>query len=77
MIKIGCTTRPYQEVPFPEACHRIAAAGYTDVAVFSRAGVGADSSREQVLATRAVAQDAGLEPSMLLARAHLDLGLEE
>ena len=74
-LTLGCTTRPFQ-VPFAEACQRIAAAGYTDVAVFG-AVVGADSNREEALAARQAALDAGLAPSMLLARAQLDLGLDE
>jgi sugar phosphate isomerase/epimerase len=61
-------------VSFAEACRRIAAGGYTDVAVFG--GITPDSSREDVLAVRQIAVDAGLAPSMLLARAPLDLGLE-
>jgi sugar phosphate isomerase/epimerase len=76
-LTIGCTTRPYVGLSFQEACRRIAAAGYTDVAVFSQAGVGPDSSRDQVRAARAIAQDAGVRPSMLLARARLELGLED
>ena len=75
-LTLGCTTRPFAKLPFAEACQRIAAAGYTDVAVFGDV-VGSDSSREEVLATRQVAQDAGLVPSMLLARAQLDLGPDE
>jgi sugar phosphate isomerase/epimerase len=71
---MGCTTRPFQELSFAEACRRIAAAGYTDVAIFR--GITADSSREEVLGMRQVAVDAGLAPSMVLARAPLDLGLE-
>ena len=35
---IGCTTRPYGSLTFPEACDHIAAAGYADVAVFANAG---------------------------------------
>jgi sugar phosphate isomerase/epimerase len=57
-----------------EACRRIAAAGYTDVALFS--GVTTESSHEDVVAVRQIVADAGLAPSMLLARAPLDLGLE-
>jgi sugar phosphate isomerase/epimerase len=73
-LTMGCTTRPFRDVSFAEACRRIAAAGYTDVAVF--AGITPDSSREEVLAVRQIASDAGLAPSMLLAHALLDLGLE-
>jgi sugar phosphate isomerase/epimerase len=74
-LTLGCTTRPFAKVPFAEACQRIAAAGYTDVALFDT--VDADSSREETLAARQVALDAGLAPSMLLARSYLDLGLDE
>jgi sugar phosphate isomerase/epimerase len=74
-LTLGCTTRPFANAPFAEACRRIAAAGYTDVALFS--GVGADGSRSDALAARQVALDAGLAPSMLLARAQLELGLDE
>jgi sugar phosphate isomerase/epimerase len=73
-LTLGCTTRPFSGVSFSEACGRIAAAGYTDVALFSDVGVG--NSRQEALAARQVAVDAGLTPSMLLARAQLDLGLE-
>jgi sugar phosphate isomerase/epimerase len=73
-LTMGCTTRPFRDLPFDEACSRIAAAGYTDVAIFT--GITPDSSREDVLGMRQTAVDAGLEPSMLLARAPLDLGLE-
>jgi sugar phosphate isomerase/epimerase len=73
-LTMGCTTRPFQDLSFAEACQHIAAAGYTDVAVFR--GITPDSSREDVLAMRQVAADAGLAPSMLLARAPLDQGPE-
>jgi sugar phosphate isomerase/epimerase len=68
-LTMGCTTRPFQDLSLAEACQRIAAAGYTDVAIFR--GIDSDSSREDVLAMRQVAADAGLAPSMLLARASL------
>jgi sugar phosphate isomerase/epimerase len=73
-LTMGCTTRPFQDVSFAEACRHIAAAGYTDVAIFR--GIEPDSSREDVLAMRQLAADAGLAPSMLLARAPLELGPE-
>lgn len=34
-LTIGCTTRPYAGLSYEEAFERIAAAGYTDVAVFA------------------------------------------
>ena len=52
---IGCTTRPYGSLTFPEACEHIAAAGYTDVAVFANAGqvpVRADSTDAEIAETR-------------------------
>jgi sugar phosphate isomerase/epimerase len=76
-LTIGCTTRPYAGLSFEETCARIAAAGYTDVALFSDVGVDGDSRREDALAARKVAEDAGLLPSMLLVRKNLGLGLDE
>jgi sugar phosphate isomerase/epimerase len=73
---LGCTTRPYSTLSFAETCARIAAAGYTDVALFGNAGVTEDSDRDAVLAARQTARDAGLAPSMLLAHAQLDRGIE-
>ena len=78
-LTIGCTTRPYAKLSFADACERIAAAGYTDVAVF-RCGeqipVRADCTPEEAREARTVAQDAGLEPSMLIGGTKLDLGLD-
>lgn len=68
-LTIGCTTRPFKDLPFPEACLCIAAAGYTDVAIFSDVGLAADSSYKEILEVREVAEDSGLTPSMLLAHA--------
>ena len=78
-LAIGCTTRPFNEISFAEACERIAAAGYTDVAVFANEGqtpVRSDSSPEEVASTRQAAGDAGLAPSMLIGRTQLNLGLD-
>jgi sugar phosphate isomerase/epimerase len=72
---LGCTTRPVANVPLDEACRRIAGAGYTDLALFR--GVQAETPREEVVTVRETIHDAGLVPSMLLARTQLDLGLEE
>ena len=76
---IGSTTRPYSKLTYEEAFERIAAAGYSDVAVFANAGhmpVHADSTSAEVAAVRQAAESAGVVPSMLLARAVLDEGLE-
>ena len=76
---IGCTTRPYGSLTFAEACEHIAAAGYTDVAVFANAGqvpVQADSTEAEIAETRKIAAEAGLAPSMLIGSTKLNLGLE-
>ena len=76
---IGCTTRPYGALTFAEACEHIAAAGYTDVAVFANAGqipVRADSTDAEIAETRKAAAAAGLTPSMLIGSTKLNLGLE-
>ena len=76
---IGCTTRPYGSLTFAEACEHIAAAGYTDVAVFANAGqvpVQANSTDAEIAETRKAAADAGLVPSMLIGSTKLNLGLE-
>lgn len=76
---IGSTTRPYNQLTFSDACQRIAGAGYTDVAVFAHdreMPVDSNSSADQVAAARKSAADAGLSPSMILGRTHLELGLE-
>ena len=76
---LGSTTRPYNQLTFAEACQRIAAAGYSDVAVFAHnreMPVDSGSSADEVAATRQAAADSGLNPSMVLGRTHLELGLE-
>ena len=77
-LVIGCTTRPYAAWPFAEACAHIAAAGYSDVAVFRNKGeiaLHADSTPDDIAAARKIVADAGLAPSMLIGRTQLDLGL--
>ena len=76
---MGSTTRPYNQLAFAEACERIATAGYSDVAVFAHnreMPVDSSSSSDQVAAARRAAADAGLIPSMLLGRTHLERGLD-
>ena len=76
---IGCTTRPYNTLALAEAFGRIAAAGYSDVAVFNMEGrmaVRSDSTPDEVATVRKAATDAGLNPSMLLGTAQLALGPE-
>jgi len=75
-IALGCTTRPYAQLDFAGACAQIAAAGYSDVAVFGRSVVHSQSTHEEVGAARKTAEDAGLVPSMLLGRVQLELGLD-
>jgi len=76
-LTIGCTTRPLAELDFVEICRHIADAGYTDVALFFDVGIGADTPREHTLAARRTAVEAGLSPSMLIAKAELEAGLDE
>ncbi|MFH1568946.1 MAG: TIM barrel protein [Gemmatimonadota bacterium] len=77
-LTIGATTRPHSKLSYTEAFARIARAGYTDVAVFASEGkvpVSAESTPAEVAAVRRAAADAGLAPSMVLARTRLDLGV--
>ncbi len=78
-LTIGCTTRPFGKLSFQEACARIAAAGYTDVAVF-RCGeaipVSSESTSDEAKEARKIAEDAGLSPSMLIAGTKLNEGLQ-
>jgi sugar phosphate isomerase/epimerase len=78
-LTIGCTTRLYSTCSFEEACAHIAAAGYTDVAVFRNQQalpVTAESTPDEVAAARQAAADAGLTPSMLIGRTNLGLGVD-
>ncbi len=83
-LTIGCTTRPHASLTLAEACEHIAAAGYTDVAVFGnkidadRSGnlVRSDSTPDEMAAARKAVSDAGLEPSMLIGSTKLNLGLD-
>lgn len=80
---IGCTTRPYQVLPFAVACEQIAADGFTELAVYYSAvgidqyalPVSAISSREEVISPRNAAAAAGVKPAMLLGYSHPELGL--
>ncbi|MEW6750571.1 MAG: TIM barrel protein [Candidatus Latescibacterota bacterium] len=76
---IGCTSRPYAKLDYPEAYARIAAAGYTEVAVFANQGrvpIRADSTPQEVADVRRAAADAGLYPSMVIGGVRLDLGAD-
>jgi len=82
-LTIGSTTRPYAGLSYAEAFDRIGKAGYTDVAIFANQvgdekviPVDSDSSADAIAAVKKAATDAGVNPSMLLGRAHLDRGLE-
>lgn len=77
---VGSTTRPYNQLTYQEAFARIARAGYGHVALFNsapegKAPVRADSTPAEVAAVRQAAADAGVVPSMVLARTQLDLGV--
>ena len=76
---IGCTTRPYTSLALAEACRHIADAGFSDVAVFPHEGgvpVRSETAAHQVKECRNQAVDAGLAPSMVMAKAGLNRGLE-
>ena len=76
---IGSTSRPYAKLSYQEAYERIAAAGYTDLAVFGNTGqvpVRAESTAGEVASVRKAAADAGLVPSMLIGGTRLNLGIE-
>ena len=78
-LVIGCTTRPYAALSFADACGHIAAAGYSDAAVFRNKGeiaVHADSTPDHIATARKIVADAGLVPSMLIGSTKLDLGLD-
>ena len=83
-LVVGCTTRPYNTLSLAEACERIAAAGYTDVAVFANkidenkraVPVRSDSTPDEVAAAGKAAADAGLKPSMLIGGTKVNLDLD-
>ncbi|MGL4996734.1 MAG: sugar phosphate isomerase/epimerase family protein [Deefgea sp.] len=80
---IACTTRPYQILPFAAACEQIAAAGFSELAVYYSASgpdqyvlpVNADSTSSEIAAARNAAAAAGVKPAMLLGYSHPELGL--
>ena len=71
-LTVGCTTRPYANLAFADTCKSIAAAGYTDIAVFSNVGLTPSSPREKALEVRRTAEDAGLVPSLIVAQVHVE-----
>lgn len=76
---VGCTSRPYAELSYTEAYARIAAAGYTEVAVFGNQGrvpVRADSTTQEVADVRRAAAAAGLNPSMVIGGVQLGPGID-
>ena len=76
---IGCTTRPHGKLSFEEACRRIAASGFSDVALFGNEGtmlVRGDSTDEEIAGRKAQAEAARLRPSMAMGVAGLWEGLE-
>ena len=77
---LGACTRPFNQLCFPEACDRIAAAGYDHVALFANQGkapVRSDSSADEIVAAVQAVAAAGLTPSMVLGRTRLDLDLDD
>ena len=79
-LTLGATTRPWNAFSYATACECIAAAGYSDVAVFSNEGaipVTSATSTEDARAVAEITRRAGLVPSMLLSGVRLDLPVEE
>lgn len=74
---IGCMIRPFApHLAYPEICQQIAAAGYTDLCA-STAIVNASHSKDEVLAAKKAALDAGVQPSMLMGHGDPTLPLDE
>ncbi|NLC58762.1 MAG: sugar phosphate isomerase/epimerase [Armatimonadetes bacterium] len=78
-LTLGATTRPWGNWSFAEACSAIAAAGYSDVAIYGHKGtipVSAESTPDDIAAVRSAVQGAGLVASMVITRTLLDVPLE-
>lgn len=79
-LTLGATTRPWHTIPFAEACGHVAAAGYSDVAIFSNAGaipITSATTPDEARAVTDVARGAGLVPSMLICGVRLDVPVDE
>jgi sugar phosphate isomerase/epimerase len=79
-LTLGATTRPWHALPFATACAHIAAAGYTDVAIFSNDGripITSETSPDEARAVADTARQAGLAPSMLICSVKLDGSVDE
>ena len=79
-LTLGATTRPWHAFAYDTACECIAAAGYSDVSVFSNAGqipVTSETSPAEAAAVAGIARAAGLVPSMLLCGVRLDLPVDD
>ncbi|MBT7860242.1 MAG: sugar phosphate isomerase/epimerase [Gemmatimonadetes bacterium] len=77
---LGATTRPFNQLPFAEACLRISRAGYQHVAIFANQGVQpirSDSTSAELEDVGRITRDTGLTPSMVLGRTVWDNGLED
>jgi sugar phosphate isomerase/epimerase len=77
---LGATTRPWHQGTLEEACAAIAAAGYSEVAVFGVKGglpLTSESTPEEVAAVAATAREHGLNPSLLISGVNLGAPLEE
>jgi len=73
-MRLGCATRPYQVLNVSQACEHIAAAGFTEVALFYNQtphgpapAISAHSTPAQIAQVRDTCAAAGLLPSLLLA----------
>jgi len=79
-LTLGATTRPWNKWSLEEACPAVAAAGYSDVALFFHGGkapLSSASTPEEIAAVRKTVAAASLEPSMLITGMRLDAPIEE
>ncbi|MBI3945539.1 MAG: sugar phosphate isomerase/epimerase [Armatimonadetes bacterium] len=79
-LTLGATTRPWATWTFEEACRGIAAAGYTDVAIFGNAGavsLASSSTPDDIAAVRKTVAAAKLTPSMVITGMKLDLPIDD
>jgi len=79
-LTLGATTRPWHTLPYATACAHIAAAGYTDVAIYSNDGripITSETSPDEARAVAEETRASGLVPSMLISGVRLDVPVDE
>lgn len=79
-LTLGATTRPWHTIPYADACRHIAAAGYTDAAIFSNDGcipITSETTPDEARAVAETTRRAGLVASMLISNVRLDVTVDE